>query len=167
MTPELSSLLGCPGVNTHPGLELPKLVAMERTKVLWHHLLQMEVPMHGTHFLKGKSKTAMTDQPWRPSLSPSDTGQGPLRKGRWLFLSLSFLLCKAGVIIPTPRDKVNLSQNRRKQAPRCQPVLGIQSGCASFLPAGGVSLSRPAWQECIVCPACVGGPESSFQNRPP
>lgn len=81
MTPELSSLVDCPGGSIHPGLELPKPVAMERTKVLWGHLLQMEVPMHGAHFLKGKGKTAMTDRAWRPSLSPSDTSQGPLRNG--------------------------------------------------------------------------------------
>lgn len=30
--------------------------------MLWVHLLQMEVPLRGAHFLKGKSKIAMTDR---------------------------------------------------------------------------------------------------------
>lgn len=65
----------------HPGLELPKPVEKERIKVLWVHLFQMEVPLHGAHFLEGKSKIAMTDQRWRTALSSSDTGKGPSGKG--------------------------------------------------------------------------------------
>lgn len=68
-------------MGAHPGLELPAPVEMERTKVLWDHLLQMEGVLGGTHFLKGKSKIAITDQGARTSLAPGDTGHRPSGNG--------------------------------------------------------------------------------------
>lgn len=66
-------------------------------------------PSVGHIFLKGKSKIAVTGQGWRPALAPRDTVQWPLGEGRWLFRSLSFLLCEIGVTMSVSQDKVRKS----------------------------------------------------------
>lgn len=125
----------------------------KKTRVLWGHLLQKAGPPTETQFLKGKSKTAVTDQGSRMSPAPSNTGQGHRGKLMPLPELQFFFLCNRG-------DLSNLTgwlRGKVKQTQRCQPTFGIQSMYVSCLPAWDGS-PRGALPGRAALSARVGGP---------